>query len=66
MNECGGQSVTEGSGKEMLERLPNIYMLAMMLSKYRAKSAPVELDILKTSNETREQRMGRTHYGEIK
>lgn len=66
MNECGGQSVTEVSGEGMLERLPNIYMLAMMLSKYRAKSAPFELGIPNTTNETREQRMGRTHYGEIK
>lgn len=67
MNECGGQSVTEVSRMEMSEAIPNIYMLAMVLSKYRANSAPVGLSILSTTTgETREQREGRTHYAEIK
>lgn len=66
MNECGGQSVTEVSREEMLEAIPTIYMLAMVLSKYRANSVSVGLAILSTTSETREQRAGGTHYGEIK
>ena len=66
MNECGGQSVTEVSREGMLDSIPNIYIFAMVLSKYGANSVPGGLGILSTTSETREQRKGSTHYGEIK
>lgn len=41
MNECGGQSVTEVSKEGMSEAIPDIYMLAMVLSKYKPTVCPL-------------------------
>ena len=67
MNECGGQSVTEVSKEGILEPIPNISMLAMVLSKYTETTVcPLGWVYSAAPSETREQREGRTHYAGIK